>query len=442
MQEVLSIVNQLASTSSRNEKESILKKNQNNQLFKDILTFVYNTLEVKTGIKRKKLEKEVNSKPTVIMNNFYDLRDYLSNHNTGSDEVIANIQQFLSQQEEDMKELYIKIILQDLRCGLKEKTVNSAFGYEFIYIHKLEKGEVAEEKHFKWLKGKEFGIYRKLDGYRSEIEIGNNKVKIMSSGGEIYKELVDIEKILSETDLPHGVFVCELLATDNENIMSRIERFNKTGSILRKDGEKHGIEVNIFNFIPDDGFYKGYHPMTCRDRKNLAKELIDKINSPLIKNVDSFYIGKNIAQIDYWFEKMMDQDDEGIMVLPLDAKYYGKKSYQQMLKVKTEKEADVAIIGFEKGEKGKEFENTLGKIIIDYKGKPAKVMCGYKVKYNPEKHDNRMVRDYIWNHQDELMGKIVKVRYTDENVNEKGELDLRLCRLIEYRDDKIVPSYN
>ena len=68
--------------------------------------------------------------------------------------------------------------------------------------------------------------------------------------------------------------------------------------------------------------------------------------------------------------------------------------------------------------------------------------CGYKVKYNPDKYDNRMVRDYIWNHQDELMGKIVKVRYTDENVNEKGELDLRLCRLIEFRDDKSEPSYN
>jgi len=441
MQQILNIMNQLASTSSRNEKESILKNNQSNELLKDILTFVYTT-EVKTGIKRKKLEKKVKSKSTITINNFYDLREYLSIHNTGSDDVIANIQEFLSQQEDDMKELYIQIILQDLRCGLKEKTINSAFGYEFIYIHKLEKGEVAEPKHIQLLKGKEFGIYKKLDGYRAEIEVGNNIVKIMSSGGELYKGLTDIEKVLLDADLPHGVFSCELLAIDNENTMSRTEKFNKTGSILRKDGIKHGIEVNVFNFIPDDGFYKGYHPMICRDKINLAKELVDKINSNLISNVDPFYVGKDIAQIDYWFEKMMEQDDEGIMVLPLDVKYNGKKSYQQMLKIKTEKEADLRVIGFEKGEKGKAFENTLGKMIVDYKGNSVNIMGGYKTKYNSEKYDDRLVRDYIWNNQDEIVGKIVRVKYMDESINENGNIDLRLCRLISYRDDKSEPSYN
>jgi len=441
MEKVLEIINQIQNTSGRNDKEFIIKSNKDNQLLKDIFKFVY-SLEVKTGIKRKKLEKEVKSKPTIKITDFYSLRDFLIVNGTGSDETIANIQRFLSEQTDKMKELYIQIILQDLRGGLSEKTINSALGYEFIYIHKLEKGEVAEERHLKLLKGKEFGIYKKLDGYRAEIEVGNGKVKIMTSGGELYKELVDLERVLLNSDLPHGVFACELLAIDLEGTMTRMEVFNKTGSILRRDGEKHGIEVNVFNFIPDNGFYEGKHSMICRDRKNLAKQLVDKINSPLVKNVEPFYIGTDLSQIDYWFEKMMEQEDEGIMVLPLDQKYVGKKSYQQMLKVKTEKEADLRVIGFEKGEKGKEFENTLGKIIVDYKGNSANVMCGYKVKYNSEKYDDRMVRDYIWTHQDEILGKIVKVRYTDETTNDKGGVDLRLCRLIEYRDDKTEPSYN
>ena len=441
MEKVLEIINQIQNTSGRNDKEFIIKSNKDNQLLKDIFKFVY-SLEVKTGIKRKKLEKVVKSKPTIKIIDFYSLRDFLVVNGTGSDETIANIQQFLLEQTNKMKELYIQIILQDLRGGLSEKTINSALGHEFIYIHKLEKGEVAEERHLKLLKGKEFGIYKKLDGYRAEIEVGNGKVKIMTSGGELYKELVDLERVLLNSDLPHGVFACEMLAIDLEGTMTRMEVFNKTGSILRRDGEKHGIEVNVFNFIPDNGFYEGKHSMICRDRKNLAKQLVDKINSPLVKNVEPFYIGTDLSKIDYWFEKMMEQEDEGIMVLPLDQKYVGKKSYQQMLKVKTEKEADLRVIGFEKGEKGKEFENTLGKIIVDYKGNSANVMCGYKVKYNSEKYDDRMVRDYIWTHQDEILGKIVKVRYTDETTNDKGGVDLRLCRLIEYRDDKTEPSYN
>ena len=439
MLEVKRIIDSIANTSSRNHKEAIISQKTNKELFKDVLKFVYNN-EIKTGIKRKKLEKIVNINPSTEINDFYELVEYLSNNNTGSDEVIANIQDFLLKQTDELKELYIQIILQDLRCGLQAKTINSAFGYEFIYIHKLEKGEVAEPKHIRQLEGREFGIYKKLDGYRSEIQVGDGKVKIMSSGGELYKGLIDIEEALINANLPHGVFACELLAVDGG--LTRMERFNKTGSILRRDGEKYGIEVNVFNFIPDDGFFKGYHPMICKERKQLAKELVDKINSPLIKNINPFYIGTDISQIDYWFEKMIEQDDEGIMVLPLDVEYNGKKSYKQMLKIKTEKEVDVRIIGFESGEKGKGFENTLGKIIVDYKGNPVKIMAGYKTNYNPEKYDNRMVRDYIWNNQEEILGQIVKIRFMEESTNVDGGVDLRLARLIEFRDDKIEPSYN
>jgi DNA ligase-1 len=443
MEKILEIINQIASTGSRNEKQNILsinfkENNATSTLLKDVLEFVYSP-EFKTGIKRKKLEKEVKHNHTYNIKDFYDLKSYLLDNGTGSDEVIANIQNFLSQQPVELKELYTNIILQDLRCDISEKTVNSAIGYALIREHKVEKGEVAEPKHIEKLKGREFGIYKKLDGYRAEIEVGLNKIRIMSTSGELYRGLIDIEKFLLDANLPHGVFACELLYLDNT--LSRMERFNKTGSILRKLGEKHDIEVNVFNFIPDNGFFEGYHPMKCKERKELAKKLVEQINSPLIKNIDPLYIGKDISQIDYWFEKMVEQDDEGIMVLPLDVEYKGKKSYTQMLKIKGEKEADLPIIGFEQGEKGKGFENTLGKIIVDYKGNPAKVMAGYKVKYSPE-HDERLVRDYIWTHQEELLGKIVRVRYLDETVNDHGGIDLRLCRLICYRDDKNEPSYN
>lgn len=441
MEKVLAIVEQLQGTSGRNDKEVIIRENKDNQLLKDIFKFVY-SIEIKTGIKRKKLEKKVKSKPTTKITNFYDLRDFLINNGTGSDETIANIQQFLSEQTDQMKEIYTQIILQDLRGGLSEKTINSALGYEFIYIHKLEKGEVALPRHIKLLEGKEFGVYKKVDGYRAEIEVGNGKVKIMSSGGELFKGLVDVEQALLSLDLPHGVFASELLAIDPTGTMTRMEIFNKTGSLLRRDGVKVGIEVNVFNFIPDNGFYEGQHQTTCRERKLLAKELVDKINSPLIKNVDPFYVGTDLSQIDYWFGKMIEQEDEGIMVLPMEQKYNGKKSYQQMLKIKTENEADLRIVGFVQGEKGKAFENTLGVMQVNYKGSIVNIMAGYKIKYDSEKYDDRLVRDYIWTHQEELLGKIVGVKYMDETTNDNGGTDLRMCRLVCYRDDKTEESYN
>ena len=441
MEKIFSIIKKIQETSSRNQKEKILKDNSENKLLKDILRFVF-SLEVKTGIKRKKLEKEVKFESTSSIEGFYGLKDYIVNNGTGSDKNIADIQKFLSEQTDDLRDLYTRIILQDLRCGLSEKTINSAFGYEFIYIHKLEKGEVAEPRHLKLLEGREFGIYKKIDGYRAEVSVDNDNVKIMSSGGELYKELVDIERDFLNANLPKGVFACELLAVDPSRQMTRMEVFNKTGSLLRRDGIKVGIEVNVFNFIPDNGFFKGEHPFSCRRRKELAKQLVDKINSQFVKNIDPLYIGKDLSQIDYWFEKMIQSEDEGVMVLPLDQKYVGKKSYQQMLKIKTEKEADLRIVGFVIGEKGKEFENTLGTMLVEYYNSVVKVMCGYKIKYNSAKYDDRMVRDYIWTHQEELLGKIVTVRFMDEQVSDNGEIDLRMARLICYRDDKITESYN
>jgi len=442
MEKVLGIIHQIQETSGRNDKEAIIRQNKDNELLKDIFKFVYST-EIKTGIKRKKLEKVVKSQPIYQrIDNFYDLRDFLVENGTGSDETIANIQHFLSRQTEDMKELYIQIILQDLRGGLSEKTINAAFGYEFIYIHKLEKGEVAEPRHINLLKGKEFGIYKKVDGYRAEIEVGNGKVKIMSSGGEPFKGLVDLEQALLSKDLPHGVFACELLAIDPTGTMTRMEIFNKTGSLLRRDGIKVGIEANVFNFIPENGFYEGKHPFSCRKRKELAKQLVDKINSPFVRNVAPFYVGTDLSQIDYWFEQMILAEDEGIMVLPMEQKYVGKKSYTQMLKIKTENEADLRIVGFERGEKGKAFENTLGKMIVNYHGNRINVMAGYKIKYDSEKYDDRLVRDYIWTHQEELLGKIVGVKYMDETTNDSGGIDLRMCRLVCFRDDKTEESYN
>ena len=82
MEKVLTIINKIQGTSSRNSKEAIIKANQDNELLKDIFKFVYST-EIKTGIKRKKLEKEVKSKPNTKITNFYDLKDFLIVNGTG-----------------------------------------------------------------------------------------------------------------------------------------------------------------------------------------------------------------------------------------------------------------------------------------------------------------------------------------------------------------------
>lgn len=58
IEKVKSICETLQATNSKKDKEQILKDNQNNQLFKDVLYFLLNSFII-TGLSDKKINKEV-----------------------------------------------------------------------------------------------------------------------------------------------------------------------------------------------------------------------------------------------------------------------------------------------------------------------------------------------------------------------------------------------
>ena len=92
--------------------------------------------------------------------------------------------------------------------------------------------------------------------------------------------------------------------------------------------------------------------------------------------------------------------------------------------------ADLKIIGFEEGT-GKN-RNTLGAIIVDYKGNKVKVGSGF----------SDIDRDYIWNNQKELVDKIVEVQYFEETTNKKdNNISLRFPVYLRLRSDKNEISY-
>jgi len=59
--------------------------------------------------------------------------------------------------------------------------------------------------------------------------------------------------------------------------------------------------------------------------------------------------------------------------------------------------------------------NKLGSIVVDYKGYELGVGSGFSDKD----------REYYWNNQDEIVGKIVEISYFEESSNDKGTESLR-----------------
>lgn len=74
---------------------------------------------------------------------------------------------------------------------------------------------------------------------------------------------------------------------------------------------------------------------------------------------------------------------------------------------------DLKIIDFEEGT-GK-YKNSLGALVVDYKGYRLGVGSGF----------SDADREYIWNNRGVLLGRIVEVQYFEETSNQNGGLGLR-----------------
>src|SRR5574344_2001609 len=128
MTKVKEIFTQLQSTNSKLEKQKIIKDNADNQQFTDTLVFLLSPY-ILTGISEKKINKKV---PHLAYTGDLELnrfswervKSYLEEHNTGTDEDIAFIQDFITNQPEDMRDFYKGLITKSIKLGCDAKIVN------------------------------------------------------------------------------------------------------------------------------------------------------------------------------------------------------------------------------------------------------------------------------------------------------------------------------
>lgn len=238
---------------------------------------------------------------------------------------------------------------------------------------------------------------------------------------------MDIEKEIAQ--LPDGVYDGELLTHNHEELKDR-EVLQETLKITRKDGDKTGLYFYLFDSISLEEFDKGKSKLGYMERRAKIEELLS--NYPSFKEVSMIpmlYHGKDHSVIGDMIAVMDAKGREGLMVNVANAPYECKRTHQ-ILKVKTMKTADLKIIGFESGKALGKFENTLGKIIVDYKGYPLGV-SGI----------TDALREQIWNDQENYIGRIIEVSYFRESKNEKGGLSVSFPQFKGFRDDKTEPSY-
>jgi DNA ligase-1 len=417
----------LANTSSSLAKRDILVENKDNKLFTGYINYLLNPFLV-TGISEKKISKATEKPPTRFFDSFSDLMEYILSNNTGSDEVIANIRQFLSTQEQDMSLFYASIITKSAKLGCDVKSINKAFGTEFIPQWEVQQSYSIEKSPIKdneW-----FSLSVKLNGVRGTFFDG----KIFSRQGKeitgLEHILDDINRVLENAD--NWVLDGELVRKNTDGVSDNENFRIGTGLLGQDDADKSEMQFVIFDMLPKSEFTSGESILTYKERLtelNALKNKLNELGLTAIIIVEILYTGTDASKIDSFLDEMVSEDKEGLM-LNRDSKYACKR-HNGILKVKRFYTVDLQVTAVEEGSG----RNTgrLGAFVVDYKGNTLNVGSGMSDEQ----------REEFWKRRDEMPGRVIEVKYKEESSDKKtGLLSLQFPIFVALREEGKEVSYN
>lgn len=423
-------VDEMVVSASRKHKQDVLTKYKDDDVIKQYLKIAYDPYTV-FGISTKKLSKMARPIDWFHAATVFELFDYLTTHNTGTLEDIAACQEMLfcaAELDRTLECLLSDLICKDLSIGCDAKTINSVIP-GLIPTFNVQLAEKYFDKPER-VEGKRFALTTKIDGGRIIALKENGSVSFYTRAGQRYEGLVDLEKEMSEL-LPDGICLDgEITLLNSKGIPSK-EAYKQAMKITRKDGEKHGVKMLVFDFMSAEQFRNQYCPSDWSARRTTVEAIFGCAKQPLkyFELLSVLYCGTDTSMITKFLDEAIADDQEGVMINICDAKYEFKRT-TNLLKVKKMQTMDLQIVDFEEGS-GK-YANTLGAILVRYKnGNVVKVGSGF----------TDWLRSEIWNNRSKYLDVICEIQYFEETTNQDGGESLRFPIFKDFRYDKVEADF-
>lgn len=420
MYNIMSIVEELQAESSRNGKESILKREEGNIEWKMFLNYTHNPALV-YGIQAGKLKKFINKGHTdTSFHSLFEVFEYLLENSTGNDNTAKLVATFIDSQPDDMKQFYLESITKTLRMGFNVSTIQK------VYPDLIEKFEVQRAKSYtlyaKKLLGKMFSLSEKKNGIRCITEVKNGKITNKTRQNNLIHGLNDINKEMAA--LPDGIYDGELVTKDEDKFRLR-NILQETKKIVNSDMENKVVNYWIFDYLTLDEFRAGKSKLNYFKRRD--NNPVNGTNLESVKMIPELYRGDDVSVIAPFLDDLVDtQGREGLMYY--QDKPYTSKRTDNILKVKKKYSSDLRVIGFREG-KGAN-KGMLGALVLDYKG--YDLGCDGMSK---------PMRKKIWDNQEDYLGVIVEVEHEQETINTDGGLSLEYPDFVDFRFDKDEVNY-
>lgn len=435
MSQILTLLNNLQSTSSRLEKEAILRSEQDNALLKRVIDFALSPY-IQFYI-RKIPAYMTDAVPTRTLDKALDDLTLLSNRTVTGHDGIDWLTDILETLPPDDAQVIERIIQKDLKCGVSDSTVNKIWPgivADFPYMRCCLPKD-AKLANFNW----KAGVYSqvKADGMFANINVfADGNVTILSRSGSVFpmEKFADLEQEIRSKLLPDTQTHGEVLVMVDGAVAPREIGNGIINSVL-KGGDFASNEVPtllLWDQIPQSSVVSGGQYNTPYDvrLRNLTKQASD---STMLKLIDTRIV-HNMEEAMIHYGEVLAVGGEGTILKDCDAIWKDTTSKQQV-KLKLEVTVDLKIVGFTEG-KGKNAD-TFGSITCEScDGELVVNVSGFKDK----KQRGILTRAEIHEIRDTLVGTVMSV--TSNNImpptKTNPKYSLFLPRFAEFRTDKVV----
>lgn len=421
------ILEALAATSSRLEKEAILRKNQNNAELKQVFFLALNPM-INFYIRKIPVytSRPGVMRPMTLNWALSELNRFSSREMTGN-AAITHLQVVLSSLKESDANVIEKVIKRDLRCGVSEATANKIWK-NLIPEYPVMLASSFDQKAVDKIKFPAV-VQHKLDGMRFNAIIKDGKVDFRSRNGKPIDLLGELEQDFLELfQLQPGkgiVYDGELLVKSAAGILDR-----KTGNGILNKAVKGTITkkeamlvcATLWDIIPLEDFEKEKCSLTYKERFYWG--LKDAKFTPRVGIVTSHEV-KSLDEAQNIFQLYLERGEEGIILKDLNSPWEAKRVKTQ-IKFKGELECDLRCVGWEKGT-GKNADR-LGNLILE--SADGKICVSVGTGFTD------VDRDLI--KREDVVGRIVAIKY-NARIQDKngGPESLFLPVFLEIREDKV-----
>lgn len=424
------IIKNLEADNSRLAKEAIIVEQAelaNDQFFNGVKLALDPLITF--GVK-KVLEKKDNGGDGLKLETFAKVAEALANRQLTGNLATTTVNDLMRKATQDeWNHWYRRILIKDLRCGVSEKTINTAVkkANKLQYEVPVFTCQLAHDSanHEKKVTGQKL-VEVKLDGVRVLTVVHpNGKVDQYSRNG---KELVNFDAIKQQIS-KHAFTFGQPVVLDGEVMSSSFQDLMK--QVHRKENVSADDAVlHLFDILTLNEFLKGQGQHRQIDRSvsldawyNEFKDHLPNI-SVVGRELIDLDTDEGQTQFKELNQRAIDGGYEGIMIKDPQAVYECKRT-TSWLKLKPFIEVTLEVVDVEEGT-GRN-EGRLGAFICkgEDDGRTISVNCGSGFSDSD--------RDLYWSERGKVVGRLVEIRADAITQNQDQTYSLRFPRFLRFR---------